>query len=361
MNSTQQLLLHRVSRALFGTPDTTPLPDEVLAEAKAQAILSLISNDFPAIVANIRCTAAHAELSKVLADLPFTTFKGYASAYYYPKPENRTMGDVDFIVAPEHYQEALDRLLQAGWSSVEHSCDHHEMLRKGETIFELHWKVNGVPDDPEAKVNLLLADLVDTAVRVETPQGAIMIPDEFHHGLVMLLHVAHHMTESKGIGLRHLCDWAVYVNRVDLEKYRDRLAEAGLWTFARQLTAVSSAYLGMPPKPWAGEWSKAFLEEIIDDFLSAGNFGRKESGRVQAQKMEKSFLKMTEEKVPISRKHPVLLPFAAVFHFVRYGFRILTGKAKIVKLSTLTRAKERSRLYEQFQLFREDKQSKGSK
>jgi hypothetical protein len=37
---------------------------------------------------------AHAELTELLGDIPFTTFKGYASVYYYPQPIYRPKGDV---------------------------------------------------------------------------------------------------------------------------------------------------------------------------------------------------------------------------------------------------------------------------
>ena len=364
MDKSQELLLHAVSQALFGVPDSAPLPDEVLAEAKMQSVVSLITNDYQAIAANIRCIAAHTEITRLLEDIPFTTFKGFASAFYYSTPEKRMMGDVDFIVPPEYYQAVKERLFAAGWEKSDSNNDHHEEFFKQHISFELHSDINGVPKqaegistefssvEAEAKVKSLLADLIDTSITIESQQGPIQIPDEFHHGLIMLLHVAHHMIESYGIGLRHLCDWAVYVHQVDLEQYRDRLEGVGLWTFARQLTAVSSAYLGLPEKVWAGEWPDAFLKSFVDDILSSGNFGRKRPGRRSALVLaESSYVEYVKKLIPVSRKYKVLLPFAMVIAPLLYVNRMIHGRSKPVKLSTISEARRRVALYNQFQLF----------
>ena len=359
MNNTEKQLLNQLSKALFGTLDAAPLSADVLKEAKIQTVSSLLTTDYQIYAKNIRVIAAHAKLTKLLNDIPFTTFKGYASAFYYSTPEKRTMGDVDFIVAPEYYQETVERLLHGGWSRCNTENARHEEFEKDKLIFELHSEIKGIPKktdndhlSAESGVRALLADLIDTSVTVCTQQGPVIIPDEFHHGLIMLLHIAGHMLRDEGVGLRHLCDWAVYVQKVDLKKHQDKLEKIGLWTFACQLTAVSSAYLGLPPKDWAGDWPQKFLESLIEDFLMAGNFGQKNAGRDSTLKLaQTSFAQLTKEKVPIILDYPVLLPFAMVFYCLRYMVRLITGRAKFVKVGTFTGAKDRQKLYDQFQLF----------
>ena len=364
MNRTQELLLQRVSQALFGVPDTSSISEDVLREARAQAVTALVTNDYQMIANNIRVIAAHAELTQLLESIPFTTIKGYASAFYYPAPEKRIMGDVDFIVPPEYYQTTVAQLLQAEWSRLKENKvpERDEPYQKGNTIYELHSEIKGIPNgvggikteflSAEVKVRELLANLIDTSVKVETQYGPIIIPDEFHHGLIMLLHVAGHMMTGEGVGLRHLCDWAVYAHRTDLEQYRDIYENIGLWTFACQLTSVSSAYLGLPKKQWAGEWPEQFLESLINDFLNAGNFGRKTVGRGSSIILERdSFSDLIKKRIPICQDHPALLPLATAFYLCRYVVRVISGKKKSVKLSTIKEAKKRKILYDQFQLF----------
>ena len=100
MKKVQSDLLSLLSHMLFHQPTSVTFTDEIKAEAHAQAVSSLITDDYQAIAQNIRVFNAHEKLTEALDDIPFTTFKGYASARYYPQPIRRPMGDVDFIVEP---------------------------------------------------------------------------------------------------------------------------------------------------------------------------------------------------------------------------------------------------------------------
>lgn len=360
MTKEQSDLLSLLSQKLFNKPTSVLITDSIKAEARAQAVSTLITSDYKTLGKNIRVINAHAELTGILSGISFITFKGYASAYYYPQPIYRPMGDVDFIVSPENYNAAVERLINAGYTRTGSEHERHEAFRKDKITFELHSEIKGIPNGAdgiitdsataERKVRGYLSDLIASARTVEIQQGKVVIPDNFHHGLIMLLHVAGHMINDSGVGLRHLCDWAVYVNRVDVEKFMPQLQDIGLWTFASQLTAVSSRYLGLPKKEWAGEWPNEFLSSLIEDILAAGNFGKKEAGRRTALKIEKtSFAEIT--KARYTRATGLLLPFYMIVNVVRYGLLLITGKRKIIKPSTFAGAKERNKLYSQFRLF----------
>lgn len=84
MTKEQSDLLSLLSQKLFNKPTSVLITDDIKAEAQAQAVSTLISSDCKTLGKNIRVINAHAELSTLLHDIPFTTFKGYASAYYYP-------------------------------------------------------------------------------------------------------------------------------------------------------------------------------------------------------------------------------------------------------------------------------------
>jgi len=360
MTKEQSGLLSLLSQKLFNRPTIVSITDDIKAEAQAQAVSTLISSEYKILGKNIRVINAHAELSTLLHDIPFTTFKGYASAYYYPQPIYRPMGDVDFIVSPENYNAAVERLINAGNTRTGSEHERHEAFRKDKITFELHSEIKGIPNGAdeiatdsataEEKVRALLSDLIQTGRIVETQQGKIIVPDDFHHGLIMLLHVAGHMINDGGVGLRHLCDWAVYVNRVDVERFRPQLESVGLWTFACQLTAVCVRYLGLPEMDWVGEQDDEFLSSLIEDVLSAGNFGKKEAGRETTLALEKtSFAEITRDRY--LQATGLLLPAYMVVNVVRYGWLLITGKRRVIKLSTFAGAKNRDKLYRQFRLF----------
>ena len=363
MTIEQEKLLSLVAHSLFGTPTNVNVSEGVLQEARAQAVSSIISPDYRVIANNIRVINAHAELTLLLKKISFTTFKGYASAYYYPEPSYRPMGDVDFIVDDDQYEETITKLIASGWKSSSANHARHDSFYKNGIELELHREIKGIPNgtdgiiteysDVEDKVREYLSDLIETAVNVNTQQGVVIIPDDFHHGLIMLLHVASHMINDGGVGLRHLCDWAVYVNRVDFVNYRERLQNVGLWTFACQLTKACTQYLGLPKKPWTGEWPDGIVTELIEDILEGGNFGKKVEGRTATMAYEKSsYAEITMNRYPITRKHKILLPLFIPLNVIRYGVLMLRGKRKIVKPSTFSNAKRRAALYQQFELFK---------
>ncbi len=164
-----------------------------------------------------------------------------------------------------------------------------------------------------------------------------MIPDAFHHGLIMLLHVAGHMINDGGIGLRHLCDWAVYVDKVDISEFKDKLTNAGVWTFACQLTVVSEKYLGLRKMEWSVTWETEFIDRVFEDIIHGGNFGRKGTYRSLTYKASNdsgfisAFITMTKKRFPNVKKHPVLLPGAVIWWGLLYLGKCLTGKRKLVK------------------------------
>ena len=199
--------------------------------------------------------------------------------------------------------------------------------------------------------------MIKTAQTVETQHGQIIIPDDFHHGLIMLLHVAGHIINDGGVGLRHLCDWAVYADKVDISKYRSQLKEMGLWRFACQLTAVSSKYLGLKKYSWCEKFDNEFLKTFIEDILNAGNFGRKAAGRsggldlIRSKNIFKSYATMTKKRFPFCNKYPMLLPIGMIMYVFRYLGTRLSGKYKWVQLNTIKEAKNRKNIYDQFKLF----------
>ena len=367
MNKTQISLLSLLSYKLFSKGKAIELSEPIIKEAKLQAVSSLITKDYQIIANNIRVDAAHAEFTETLKGIPFVILKGYASAYYYPEPTYRVMGDVDFYVAPKHYKSAYQRMIQNGYKQSTKEHERHEAFNKGKVHFELHSEIKGIPNgkdgikvaSPKAEkiVRHYLDDVIKTAQTVETQHGQIIIPDDFHHGLIMLLHVAGHIINDGGVGLRHLCDWAVYADKVDISKYRSQLKEMGLWTFACQLTAVSSKYLGLKKYSWCEKFDNEFLKTFIEDILNAGNFGRKTAGRstsfnlTQKGNVIKSFASMTQNRYEFCKNYPLLLPVGMIAYIVRYVWNRLTGKAKWVKLTTIKEAKNRKSIYEQFKLF----------
>ena len=295
----------------------------------------------------------HDELHRLMTEnnIPYSAIKGLASAYYYPEASLRDMGDVDFLVRETDFERAKSAVMSIGFEidhGEEDTSKHIAFQRKPLSIWEQHRSINGIPNNAAGKI---------------------------HHGLIMLLHIISHMT-SEGIGLRHLCDWAVFVERLGndefTELFEDKLKSFGLWRFAQIMTLVSQEYLGISEKKWAQNNSidKKQLENVITDILNGGNFGKKDMNRYREIKYISNRGENTvDDKSIVSQglstlnrkvyndygwidRHRFFLPIGWVAEGGKYIGLLITGKRKNKGTSVMLReAAKRKDIYSQMQLF----------
>ncbi|MBR5094497.1 MAG: nucleotidyltransferase family protein [Oscillospiraceae bacterium] len=398
----QQVLFLLLGNALFLRGDK--IPDDVdwnvvLREARQQAVLPLaweaakgclsgpaaeaIDRQVGEIVVNdMYIDFDHVELHSCMqaAGIPYVVMKGSASAAYYPQPMLRMMGDVDFLVHREDVQRAGEALLAQGFQAREGQDEtiHRAYTRNNDPThsseWELHWRPNGIPSNATGeKIWELLSDSVETACLHETENGCYMVPDDFHHGLMLLVHTAMHLMHS-GVGLRHLCDWAVFSDSLPTERFcalfEGPLQEVGLWGFASALTACAARYLGCCAPRWAELVPEELLEALMLDILAGGNFGKKDRGRLDQARFlvdreqgvvgknvgGKNLLSALSVKarrsLPFLERAPFLLPVGWAWVSVRHLLRIARGKRPAIRLDeTLGAAEKRSELYKQLRLF----------
>lgn len=328
---------------------------------------------------NMRVHAQHTDLHKLMTahGIAYVTLKGAASARYYPDPQSRAMGDVDFYVAESDFDRALTVFQDAGFeaSGLDHIC--HVVLRKGRVHMEMHRMPAGVPDGEVGEiVKGYLSTLREDACLVRSSLVTCRCPSDFHHGLIMLMHMQHHLL-AEGIGLRHLCDWAVFVNHFRGEEFpelfREKLMAVGLWKLARLLSVCAAEYLGLPQQRWMieRETDRELAHALMADILTGGNFGSKDRQRayegmfisnrgkdgVQNNRIGHGFqalTRITYMKYPFIEKHPVLLPFgwaAAVGgYLVRTRERNQRGQ-DIHAFSAFQKSAGRISLYQQLGLY----------
>lgn len=334
-----------------------------------QGIFSLVAPDIAEnlIAKNIRVEEAHQNLHQLLSEkgISYVMLKGWASAEYYPEPILRTLGDVDFFV--EDVETAVQTLNEAGFlfHSVKGEEHHHYEFFYDKTEYELHWRINGVPDGDGGKVQSYLDNIIEKA---EFRNG-MMLPSAFHHGLVILLHLARHMTTS-GIGLRHLADWAVYLDRISKETEERLLLclqDCGLLHFAKLLTACCYR-IGLSEKAWVGTQDPALIDEILKDITEAGNFGIKKeihseslliSGLSSESQSKSAFTQLFRTLTdvtclhwPAAEKVPVLIPFGWVYYSARYVILSFVGKREKVQIrKMISGANKRRALYKELKLF----------
>ncbi|MCD8332503.1 MAG: nucleotidyltransferase family protein [Oscillospiraceae bacterium] len=245
MNETNSILLQMTGRALFHAPEDFNLATvdwyALYQEASHQALTLLIWDAFrdeeccyiPDEVSSTweRHAMLHMrnneqllyEQKQVVQDLadsgiPCVILKGSASAANYPNPSLRLMGDIDILVRPEQQKAAVDVLQMHGYGEVldkNHSC--HMSISKNNVTVEVHKEPNGLflNDHAEClkKIRTYLYDTVDRRQFI----GGIPVPSDEQQALILILHkLAHFMTS--GLGLRQLCDWAVFAENKDEQR-----------------------------------------------------------------------------------------------------------------------------------------------
>ena len=344
--------------------DADVFPPELLDEIRQGVRLR--------ITKNVRLANAHASLSAMLeqAGIGHVLIKGHVSALWYPEPELRQLGDVDFYVDQKDVSRTKALLAREGFTAEKTSHRFHYVFSKDGLRYELHFSVPGIPEGAAGeRCREYFRDMIARSAVRHTPFGDMRLPSAFHHGLILLLHAAHHLTNS-GIGLRHLCDWAVFADTVPPAEFREMyekcLHTLGLWRFACCLTDICVRYLHMEPKAWAADPDRALGDDLLADFFASGNFGQKDvvrtrqaylitSGQAHHSKLRQFFsvlLDMIYQKWPLSKKIKLLVPFGWAFYALRYLFRRLAGKRpKLYVRAAVRGADARIALYDKLRLF----------
>lgn len=364
MDQNQKQLLQLVSSALFNFKTDVRLNENIIKEAKLQAVQGLVDSEAYQDFANsVRITKAHTELCTLLEDIHFVIIKGCASACYYPQPLKRTMGDVDFLVDLIDFGIAEEKLLKAGFA-FDHKTQKHSCYRKAGITYEMHCIVNGAPED-DAVVQQLLSDTIESSRCISIGSDMVRIPDDFHNGLICLLHICRHLSGSEA-GLRQICDWACLVNRMEgfEQLFKEKLEQAGLWTCARILSLTAVKYLGLPYQSWMGEADEATLDLLMEEVMASGNMGRKRNETEVQWFVDRegtgsgikgvitSLNEVTRKHWPIANGCPVVYPIGWVFFSLRYLIRSLLGKRRKIKfIEVASRAERKNRLLKSLKLF----------
>ena len=397
IDNNQKLLLDLCAKSLFCKEVTIPDGfdcNELVEESKRQTVFPVAysfvkdkcddahGKTFSQIIAkNIRVEFAHNEVHRILSDnsIPYVILKGVASASYYKEPMLRMMGDVDVLVRPDDIAKA-DKLLNSIGFATTDDIDGDDMhigyKRKDGISCELHRRINGVPNnDASNTINKYTADIFAKTQEFKTSNGSCLVPSNFHHGIILLLHTASHLT-SEGVGLRHLCDWAVFVNSFSNDEFvslfEQPLKEMGLWRFAQLLTLCCVSHLGCDPKEWAGQDDNNLIDSIVFDILNGGNFGTKDTDRynqikyisdrkegITAKKnpilqLCASINEKTKKEFTFVNKSKLFLPIGWIFTVCKYFYLVVVGKRKIDTISTINGAKQRKEIYNEFKLFEND-------
>lgn len=354
--------------------------DEIKYKISPQKLEKYNEEYFGDISNSVRIQMEHDELHRIMTTnrIPYVILKGCASAAYYPDPELREMGDVDFLVNLNDIQRGIKVLEENGFhrDQYEFTTNQSAYHRFPFSTWEIHKEPTGIPrNECGDSIRRELSTIIEKAVLYNREGFTFFIPNTYHHGIILLLHKISHMTTT-GIGLRHLCDWAVFVNNMTnddfVSLFEKKLKSFGIWRFAQNMTLLCQEYLGLPKLNWAQNVliTPIQLETLMMDILTGGNFGKKDAnrqreikyltdrkeGKIGDKGLALQALYSLNEKVyteyPIIKRYKVLLPGGWILESGKYMGLLLSKKRKNSKTITMLReASQRKRIYYKMNIF----------
>ena len=121
---------------------------------------------------------------------------------------------------PEDLEKAGQVLESKGFKKFGELHIHHIAYIRENLEVEMHFAVGGIPSSaPGERVRNAFADILEQSKEIQLEGGRVRVPSDFHHGLSLLLHTNQHL-QGDGIGLRHLCDWAVFAGKFSDREFR---------------------------------------------------------------------------------------------------------------------------------------------
>ena len=311
-------------------------------------------------------------------NIPCIILKGASLAACYEDPSSRALGDIDLLVPPDCVERAAKVLRKYGFQAPEESYQHpyHIDFYRNGTAVELHFAVSTFPEsDAGNEAARFMDSCWDDIQYKRISDFSVPCLGDSHQALCLLLHMQRHMTTGC-IGLRQLCDWAVFVRSISADRFAGEilpvLKKCGLARFAGILTAAAVHDLGLEPEygAWCSFVSKRSIRTMMDEILRAGsihnrnntddvsNFFVEVSGTESAMHVFLGKINaLAKRKYPITKKLPILLPLYWAYIPLRYWIRSLAGKRRRKSLlRTIQMTKQRKQLYQELRLFQVEKE-----
>ncbi len=340
------------------------IPQEVYNDWKMRAFMHMQKN--------MNILQTQADLIEVLKEnnFPYVIIKGTVTSAYYPRPDLRLLGDIDFYIEPRMRKQIAQVLEKNGFVDQKDVHVYHVNFKKDSVTAEMHFDLPGMPSgELGERTRLFFERIFKDSETHKTDFFEGCAPSAVHHGVIILLHALSHQT-GYGMGLRHLCDWAAFVQSTQNQGYWQEtllpfFKEIGVYRYACALTKTAALYLGIACPHWAQEIEEELCKQLLTDMFTAGNFGNKDkayskSAQLIEKKDEKNrgpiatLIRSLHQSIlwryPIVKKVWLLYPFIFVWKAIKNVFLMCIGKRTSLT-QTLPEAKKRRKIYEQLRIF----------
>ncbi len=203
---------------------------------------------------------------------------------YYRMPQMRQSGDIDFYVGQSNYQKVADLCIGKLTDDKEtfHETDKHFDFKLSGVTIELHRYASRIytPLWNRRFQKWCVEELEHSRSRRTHDIGNadITLPSFDFDAIFIFCHAWYHYVMG-GIGLRHVCDWAMIFHShgddLDKEALAKNINRFGLTNGWKLFACIAVRYLGIPADR-IPLYDKAYhkkSEKILEKILVGGNFG----------------------------------------------------------------------------------------
>lgn len=265
-------------------------------------------------------------------EIDYAFVKGAAINQYYPAPELRTSGDIDVVVQPSKYNDAVKSFKNSDFE-IEQANPNVIVLKIDELEVEIH---NGAD---------VLGNYFSTSFFNRcSVDGNKYTLNQYDQLLYVILHLAKHL-KDRGAGIRMLMDMDVYIRAIDdfdEEKLLKMSVDAGIEECTKTLLSLINYWFSTPVKDYIDIANKPELVDLLSkSFLHGGVFGFKNNDlgshyvaqatdgqTVNAFSKIKSLFKLISPSSATIKnsymyvhKHPILLPIGYINRFIDGVFK----------------------------------------
>ena len=210
--------------------------------------------------------------------------KGQGVAQNYPNPLRRQCGDIDLYVGKDNCNRAMQIILDLGAKpqvNLPAKSPKHESFYWGEVSIELHFLVEKLRNPIYNKRFQQWVSYRFAADNLRTwnlKETVIHLPPTDFDAIYIFNHAFHHFITG-GIGLRQLCDWAMFLHtfsdKIDRSELLKKLRAFGILKPWQVFGCIVVDYLGLPKEEFSfyNPNETRHRQRIVQDILSVGNFG----------------------------------------------------------------------------------------
>ncbi len=206
------------------------------------------------------------------AHIKHILFKGYILKDYYPIPELRSYGDIDFVIHRNDRQKIHQMMLDNGFN-VKTDWEPVFSYLKGIEYYEIHTDIMEVNASDKADYIGYFKDMWKHIVKID--DYSYQFSSEYHF-IYLLVHIAKHVYDA-GAGIRMYMDIALFIKKheknADWSLIKEELLNLRLYDFSCVVFASVERWFGIKSPYDDTNMSEEILSEFELFTLEAGTYG----------------------------------------------------------------------------------------